>query len=102
MAGIVWVMSAQPGHTPAPQETSAPPTRRVRHTRPPGTTRLTADVPESDAHLLAETAQTTGFNRVTTLIRAIRVLAELIKAEDAGGKIQITYPDGTRERLLLR
>ena len=40
------------------------------------TRRLTADLPTADSDLLAETARLTGFNKVTTLVRAIRVLAD--------------------------
>lgn len=66
------------------------------------TTRLTADLPDHDADTLAEVAQETGFNKVTTLVRAIRVLAELVKAERDGGQLIIKYPDGRRERLIIR
>jgi hypothetical protein len=64
--------------------------------------RLTADLPAQDADTLARIAQFTGFNKVTTLIRAIRVLAELVRAESKGGEVMIKYPDGTRERLIIR
>lgn len=66
------------------------------------TTRLTADLPARDAATLAEVADETGFNKVTTLVRAIRVLAELVRAESAGGELTIKYADGRRERLIIR
>jgi len=66
------------------------------------TTRLTADLPARDAATLAEVADETGFNKVTTLVRAIRVLAELVRAERAGGELTIKYADGRRERLIIR
>ena len=66
------------------------------------TTRLTADLPARDAATLAEVADETGFNKVTTLVRAIRVLAELVRAENAGGELTIKYADGRRERLIIR
>lgn len=67
-----------------------------------GVVRLTADVPVADANLLARVAELTGYNKVTTIVRAIRVLASLEEAERKGGEVTITYPDKTRERLLVR
>jgi hypothetical protein len=75
----------------APAESERRPTRR-----------LTADLPVQDADTLAEVARETGFNKVTTLIRAIRVLAELVRAERQGGELTIKYPGGRRERLIIR
>lgn len=70
-----------------------------RHQGERPTRRLSADVPERDFDALEDLAAATGFNKLTTLVRAIRVLAELVKAQDAGGDVTINYPDGTRERL---
>jgi hypothetical protein len=64
-------------------------------------TRLTADLPNQDASLLADLAVRTGFNKVTTLVRALRVLDILEKARAAGATVVIENEDGTRERLLL-
>lgn len=66
------------------------------------TRRLTADLPEDDAETLARVAESTGFNKVTTLVRAIRVLALLDDAEQQGAHFTIRYPDGQRERLIIR
>jgi hypothetical protein len=73
--------------------------------RPPrkaGTARSTADLPTRDADTLAEVARGSGFNKVTTLVRAVLVLAELTRAASEGGELTTEYPDGRRERLILR
>jgi hypothetical protein len=64
--------------------------------------RLIANISASDAEVLTSLAQQAGYNRATTLVRAIRVFASLAEAEDAGGTITVTYPDGRRERVLVR
>lgn len=81
----------------------------IEHPREPGakhakreTRRLTADLPTADSDLLAETAELTGFNKVTTLVRAIRVLADLERVVRDGGEVILKDADGTRSRLLLR
>lgn len=85
-----------------------PPTRKTADSRSAATTgrqptlRLSADLPQRDAETLEEVARATGFNKVTTLVRAIRVLAELVRAENAGGELTIKYADGRRERLIIR
>ena len=84
---------------PAPKDAPRPPQQSAAAKE---TTRLSADLPLRDAATLASLAKETGFNKVTTLVRAIRVLAELVRAEDEGGQLVIKYPDGRRERLLLR
>lgn len=66
------------------------------------TSRLTADIPVEDAAELVETARVTGLNKVTIVVRALRVFAALVRAEAAGGTVTITYADGRRERLLIR
>src|SRR4051794_12398682 len=76
--------------------------RNAPRAKPARRTRLTADLPDQDADTLAEVARETGFNKVTTLIRAIRVLAELVRAENDGGELTIKYADGRRERLIIR
>lgn len=63
------------------------------------TVRLSADLPADVAELLTETSAQTGSNKVTTIGRAIRTLATLLAAERAGGKLTVTYHDGSRERL---
>jgi hypothetical protein len=56
--------------------------------------RLTADLPTADSDTLIRVARSTGFNKVTTLIRAIRLLA-LVEDERAdGATIRIHRPDG--------
>lgn len=63
------------------------------------TTRLSADLPIADAETLTDLQQATGTNKVTTLVRAIRVFSELLRAEREGGELTIRYNDGRRERL---
>lgn len=65
-------------------------------------TRLSADIRAEDAALLGWLSHATGYNKVTTLVRAIRVLAELVRAEQDGGELTIKYPGGRRERLIIR
>ncbi len=69
---------------------------------PKGKTRITADVPTKDADLLSSLAERTGYNKVTTLIRALRVLDVLERARNEGSDLQIVHKDGSRERLLLQ
>jgi hypothetical protein len=76
--------------------------RAVRTLAEQGKVRLTFDVPVEDANLLAETAERTGYNKVTTFMRAIRILHDLEKAIREGGQVIIQHADGTKERLLLR
>ena len=76
--------------------------RPAASTRPKDTRRLTADLPTADSDLLNETATLTGYNKLTTLIRAIRVLADLEKVVRAGGEVIIKEADGSRSRLILR
>jgi len=64
--------------------------------------RLTFDVPTEDANALAVLARRTGYNKVTTLLRALRVLADLDQVIRDGGSVVLEHADGTRERLLLR
>jgi len=64
--------------------------------------RLTFDVPTEDANALAELARRTGYNKVTTVLRALRVLADLDQVIRDGGSVVLEHADGTRERLLLR
>lgn len=66
------------------------------------TVRLTADLPRKDAELLTGLAKRTGFNKVTTLVRALRVMDVLERAKDQGSDILIVNPDGSKERLLLQ
>jgi hypothetical protein len=68
----------------------------------PQTERLTANLPMDAAADLRAAAAATGFNKLTTLSRAIRVFAELVRIDRAGGKVTIEEADGTRTRLLLR
>ncbi len=74
----------------------------VRSLKERGMARLTFDVPVKDANRLAELSDLTGYNKVTTFLRAIRVLFDLETAARAGATITITQKDGTKERLLLR
>lgn len=67
-----------------------------------GLVRLTLDIPVDDANKLAETAARTGYNKTTTLMRAIRLLFDLERVVRDGGQITLTLRDGTKERLLLR
>lgn len=64
--------------------------------------RLTFDVPADDARALEQTAAESGFNKVTTFIRAIRLLAELDRHQRAGGEVLLRSADGsTTERLRI-
>jgi hypothetical protein len=83
------------------RKTAASPRGVAASNRQP-TVRLSADLPQKDADTLEDVARATGFNKVTTLVRAIRVLAELVRAEEADGELTIKYPDGRRERLIIR
>ena len=76
--------------TPTPQPAKA------------GTVRLTANLPQDAADALDKTAAATGFNKLTTVVRAIRVFAELIEVTGRGGEVILQEPDGSRSRLLLR
>lgn len=67
-----------------------------------GVIRLTFDVPVEDAQMLEETASRSRFNKVTTFIRAIRLLAELDAHQRTGGEILLRSHDGqTTERLRI-
>lgn len=67
-----------------------------------GLVRLTFDVPADDARLLEQTAAASGFNKITTFIRAIRLLAELDKHQRAGGEVLLRSSDGSAtERLRI-
>lgn len=68
----------------------------------PQTVRLTANLPVADSRLLDETAKLTGYNKLTTLVRAIRVLAEVEKVVSAGGEVILKEASGSRSRLILR
>ena len=86
--------------SPAYGKTATPPYRVVD----PGksTVRLTANLPADAGQELDEAARATGFNKLTTLVRAIRVFSELLDAERRGGQVIIQEADGSRARLLLR
>lgn len=77
-------------------------TKRTKTLAERGLVRLSVDIPADDADRLAETAASTGYNKVTTLMRAIRLLFDLERAVQNGGHVTLTHRDGTRERLLLR
>lgn len=64
--------------------------------------RLSVDLPAGDAATLVDVARETGFNKTSTLVRAIRLLADLQRTVRDGGEVILTHADGTRERLLLR
>lgn len=64
-------------------------------------TRLTADLPNRDADLLTNLSQRTGYNKLTTLIRALRILDVIEDARERGETVIIERSDGSRERLLL-
>jgi hypothetical protein len=66
------------------------------------TKRLTANLPLDAAQDLETTANLTGFNKLTTLVRAIRVFADLIRVTQDGGEVIIKEAHGTRSRLVLR
>lgn len=76
--------------------------RSARSLKDRDVVRVTADVPTRDANLLAELARRTGYNKVTTLLRAIRILDVLEKAQAEGADLIIINRDGSRERLVLR
>ncbi|MCW2818850.1 MAG: hypothetical protein JWR42_1637 [Marmoricola sp.] len=63
------------------------------------TSRLSADLPVADAAVLDELARETGTNKVTALVRALRIMRELVTAEREGGVLTIQHADGSRERL---
>ena len=68
----------------------------------PGTKRLTANLPLDAAEALDKTAASTGFNKLTTIVRAIRVFADLIEASSRGAEVVIKEADGSATRLILR
>lgn len=68
----------------------------------PGTKRLTANLPLDAAEALDKTAASTGFNKLTTVVRAIRVFADLIEASSRGAEVVIKEADGSATRLILR
>lgn len=67
-----------------------------------GLVRLTLDVPADDANKLVETADRTGYNKTTTVMRAIRLLFDLERVVRDGGQVTLTHADGTKERIILR
>ncbi len=69
---------------------------------PAGTKRLTANLPLDAAEALDKTAASTGFNKLTTIVRAIRVFADLIEASSRGAEVVIKEADGSATRLILR
>lgn len=67
----------------------------------PSRVKITAELPTRDNEELGRIAKLTGYNKVTTLVRAIRVLALLEDAKDAGGRIVVEKRGGERSELLL-
>lgn len=66
-----------------------------------GLTRLTVDLPSDATEQLAKTAAESGYNKTTTLMRAIRLLADLTRHVRANGEILLVAEDGSKERLRL-
>lgn len=66
-----------------------------------GLVRATFDIPREEADLLEETAKVSRFNKTTTFIRALRLLAELDRHARDGGQIILVAADGTKERLRI-
>lgn len=67
-----------------------------------GLARLNFDVPVADANLFEDVARKSGFNKVTTFIRAVRLLADLDAHQRAGGEVLLRSADGeTTERLRI-
>ena len=75
--------------------------RAARSLAERGLVRLSVDLPVEDANRLEEVSRRSGYNKVTTLMRAIRLLADLDAHERGGGEVILTGTDGTRERLRL-
>jgi hypothetical protein len=65
-----------------------------------GLTRLTFDVPVPEGDKLDMLAGRLGYNKVTTVLRSLRILTALTEAEAKGATVTINYPDGSKERLL--
>ena len=75
--------------------------RTARSLAERGLVRLSVDLPVDDANRLEEVSRRSGYNKVTTLMRAIRLLADLDAHERAGGEVTLTNADGSKERLRL-
>jgi hypothetical protein len=84
------------------REHHADSTDPARHAVRPHTVRLTANLPPDAAEALDKTAASTGFNKLTTVVRAIRVFADLIAADGRGAQVIIKEADGSATRLILR
>lgn len=89
----------RPGYGEGMSAATAPEARR---SRADGKRRLTADLPADVAETLDETARLLGYNKLTTLIRALRVFGALVQVEKAGGSVVITEADGTRSKLIVQ
>lgn len=90
---------------PAPQNPALEPASgepsRLALDRSHESVELTFEVPEEEARYLDLLSATSGHNDVTTLARALRLLAVLERADRNGGTITVTYRDGLQERLHL-
>jgi len=64
--------------------------------------RLFIDLPCQDATLLKDLSRQTRYNKTTTVIRALRVLRDLLQVLEGGGQVILARGDGSRQRLLLR
>jgi predicted transcriptional regulator len=69
--------------------------------RSPGTTRITADVPDEDVEKLDELAKGMHANKTTALVRALRTADLLRVAASEGSRIIIEDKDGTRREILM-
>ena len=76
-------------------------THRGRTLAERGLARLTVDLPHDAVEQLAETSLVSGYNKTTTLMRAIRLLADLTRHVRAGGEVLLVAADGSKERLRL-
>lgn len=64
-------------------------------------TKLTVALPSSVNSLLSRLAKDSGYNKTTTLVRAVRLLGTVEDALRDGGRVTVTHADGVRERLTL-
>jgi GH25 family lysozyme M1 (1,4-beta-N-acetylmuramidase) len=107
--------SEQPATTSATDQgqvvrlpSSAPPTStgptkasKIPAVRNEPTLEVTFELSEVEARYLRQLEVTTGLNAATNIMRALRLLNVLERADNNDGTITVTYPDGRTERLHL-
>lgn len=67
----------------------------------PARVKVTVEIPVEDNKLLGRLAKRAGYNKVTMLVRAIRVLGMLEDAKADGGRIIVERSHGRSQELLL-